>query len=201
MVAGALTATLATAGLATTTSTDAIMGALRASRFGAGSAINDTPREVGGALGVALLGSVMNSIYGPAIADRYTALGLPAPAVAAARESVTAALAVADLLPAGTSGAVKEATRQTFMNGLHGGSGHRHRRLTCSGCGADGATGTHGRRSVLPASVRSSVGDRSAPNSVRMPSSTRSSAGWRRGSTSSSNRDSCGPSAGSRRSP
>ena len=57
---------LMAAGLAFTTSpaTDAIMGALPPDKAGAGSAVNDTTREVGGTLGVAIVGSVLSSAYG-----------------------------------------------------------------------------------------------------------------------------------------
>jgi hypothetical protein len=58
--------TLMAAGLALTASpaTEAIMGALPPAKAGAGSAVNDTTREVGGTLGVAIIGSVLNSAYG-----------------------------------------------------------------------------------------------------------------------------------------
>ncbi|MFI6870425.1 MFS transporter [Nocardia sp. NPDC050406] len=49
--------------------TESIMGSVSLEEAGAGSAVNDTTREVGGALGVALLGSIMSSIY----SDRVSA--------------------------------------------------------------------------------------------------------------------------------
>ncbi|MFE3188982.1 MFS transporter [Nocardia sp. NPDC059240] len=54
--------------------TESIMGAVPLEEAGAGSAVNDTTREVGGALGVAVLGSVMTSIYTSHIADRIGAI-------------------------------------------------------------------------------------------------------------------------------
>ena len=51
-------------GLTTGPATEAIMGALPPGKAGAGSAVNDTTREVGGTLGVAIVGSVLNSAYG-----------------------------------------------------------------------------------------------------------------------------------------
>jgi EmrB/QacA subfamily drug resistance transporter len=45
--------------------TESIMGSLPPAKAGVGSAVNDTTRELGGALGVAVLGSVVSSIYGP----------------------------------------------------------------------------------------------------------------------------------------
>src|SRR5262249_31753139 len=46
-------------GLAMTPATDSIMGSLPRDKAGVGSAVNDTTREVGGALGVAILGSLL----------------------------------------------------------------------------------------------------------------------------------------------
>ena len=43
--------------------TESIMGSLPAAKAGVGSAVNDTVREVGGALGIAVLGSVLNGVY------------------------------------------------------------------------------------------------------------------------------------------
>ncbi|MEO9221926.1 MAG: MFS transporter, partial [Mycobacteriaceae bacterium] len=93
---------LMAAGLAMVTgpATDAIMSALPQARVGAGSAVNDTTREVGGALGVAVIGSVMNSVYGGTIGTQLSNLGLPRDAVTAAQESVMAAVRMARQLPA-----------------------------------------------------------------------------------------------------
>src|SRR5262249_13517747 len=44
--------------------TESIMGSLPLGKAGVGSAVNDTTRQVGGALGVAVIGSVLASIYG-----------------------------------------------------------------------------------------------------------------------------------------
>ncbi|MCZ7665593.1 MAG: DHA2 family efflux MFS transporter permease subunit [Thermoleophilia bacterium] len=73
--------------------TDSIMGSLPLAKAGVGSAMNDTTRMVGGALGVAVIGSVLSSAYGSAVEPALR--GLPAPAAAAARDSVGAALEVA----------------------------------------------------------------------------------------------------------
>ncbi|MFI1914276.1 MFS transporter [Nocardia sp. NPDC020380] len=50
--------------------TESIMGSVPLEEAGAGSAVNDTTREVGGALGVAVLGSIMTSVYSHQIASR-----------------------------------------------------------------------------------------------------------------------------------
>ncbi len=69
-------------GLTTSPATEAIMGALPAAKAGVGSAVNDTTRELGGTLGVALVGSVFASLYAPQIVDALR--GSPAAVVEAA---------------------------------------------------------------------------------------------------------------------
>jgi EmrB/QacA subfamily drug resistance transporter len=115
---------LMAAGLALTTSpaTDAIMGALPPDKAGAGSAVNDTTREVGGTLGVAIVGSVLSSAYGSHVASSLTRLGAPHAAVDVARQSIEAGLTVSARFPGALSPAAGEATRQAFMSGLHAGS-------------------------------------------------------------------------------
>jgi hypothetical protein len=116
--------TLMAAGLALTSSpaTEAIMGALPPGKAGAGSAVNDTTRELGGTLGVAIVGSALSSVYGSHVVAALTRLGVPAGAGAAARQSVVAGLQVAGHLPPGLRSVAGAATRQAFTDGLHGGS-------------------------------------------------------------------------------
>ena len=73
--------------------TDSIMGSLPLAKAGVGSAMNDTTRMVGGALGVAVIGSVLSSSYGEAITPAVS--NLPPPAASAANDSVGGALSVA----------------------------------------------------------------------------------------------------------
>ena len=73
--------------------TDSIMGSLPLAKAGVGSAMNDTTRMVGGALGVAVIGSVLSSSYGEAITPAVS--NLPPPAASAASDSVGGALSVA----------------------------------------------------------------------------------------------------------
>ena len=59
--------------------TESIMGSLPRDKAGVGSAVNDTTRQVGGALGVAIIGSVYSSVYAGSIASAIAAArGLPA---------------------------------------------------------------------------------------------------------------------------
>jgi len=79
--------------------TSEIMTSVPLSKAGVGSAVNDTTRELGGALGIALLGSIASSAYRSAV--DLDGLGLPASARAAAGESIGAAASVAGRLPNG----------------------------------------------------------------------------------------------------
>ncbi len=56
-------------GLTMAPATESIMGSLPLGKAGVGSAVNDTTRQVGGALGVAVIGSVLASIYGSQVGD------------------------------------------------------------------------------------------------------------------------------------
>jgi EmrB/QacA subfamily drug resistance transporter len=80
-------------GLAMAPATEAIMGSLSPAKAGIGSAMNDVVREVGGTLGVAVLGSVLASGYATGMDGAVT--GLPDEAAAAATDSVGAAHQVA----------------------------------------------------------------------------------------------------------
>ncbi|MEV3988960.1 MFS transporter [Streptomyces sp. NPDC049837] len=82
-------------GLALSPCTDAIMGAFPESELGVGGAVNDTSLELGGSLGIALLGSVLASSYSSHLADATEGSGLPASALATAQDSVGAGYAVA----------------------------------------------------------------------------------------------------------
>ena len=61
-------------GLVLAPATESIMGSLPPERAGVGSAMNDTTRQMGGALGVAVIGSVLATSYRPAVARRLVAL-------------------------------------------------------------------------------------------------------------------------------
>ncbi len=85
-------------GITVAPGTGSIMAAVPLNKAGVGSAVNDTTREVGGALGIAVLGSIANSAYRTEIDDAVLRT-LPAEAADAAGESVGAAAQVAAQLP------------------------------------------------------------------------------------------------------
>jgi EmrB/QacA subfamily drug resistance transporter len=138
---------LMASGLALTASpaTEAIMGALPRDKAGAGSAVNDTTREVGGTLGVAIVGSVMSTAYGSHVAHALAGLGAPEAARAIARQSIVAGLDVAGHFPPALRAAAADAARQSFMHGLWAGS------LVAAGATAVAALAT---LAFLPARVR-----------------------------------------------
>jgi EmrB/QacA subfamily drug resistance transporter len=78
-------------GLAMAPAMDAVLGELPPERAGSGSALSMTLRQVGGALGVAVLGSIASTVYG----HRLDTGGLPAAAASAASRSVSGAVEVA----------------------------------------------------------------------------------------------------------
>ncbi|MFI8835825.1 MFS transporter [Streptomyces afghaniensis] len=82
-------------GLALSPCTDAIMGAFPEEELGVGSAVNDTSQELGGAIGIAILGSLLSTSYSSGLADATAGSELPADALSQAQDSVAAGYGVA----------------------------------------------------------------------------------------------------------
>ncbi|MFG2463143.1 MFS transporter [Streptomyces sp. NPDC048523] len=82
-------------GLALSPATDAIMGAFPESELGVGGAVNDTSIELGGSLGIAILGSLLATSYADHLSDATAGSRLPAAALSSAQDSVGAGYAVA----------------------------------------------------------------------------------------------------------
>lgn len=120
-------------GLTNAPSTEAIMGSLPREKAGVGSAVNDTTRELGGTLGVAVVGSVFASAYGPNLVDALRGMPIPGPALEAARESVAAAFVVAEQAPPEAQPLIVDAAKDAFVDGLAFGS------LAAAGAAALGA--------------------------------------------------------------
>lgn len=108
--------------------TESVMGSLPLAKAGVGSAVNDTTRQVGGALGVAVIGSVLSSTYGARIAEFFAGTPAPPPAVDAAKGSLGGAIGVAQNLRAagGPSAAFADrllaTANQAFVDALHTGA-------------------------------------------------------------------------------
>jgi DHA2 family multidrug resistance protein-like MFS transporter len=103
-------------GMAMTVTADTVLASVPKDRSGAASAIAETATELGGALGMAVLGSVLNAVYRNTL---DLPGGLPAPAASAARDSLGAALQAAANLPATVAAQVSEAAREAFVDGMH----------------------------------------------------------------------------------
>ena len=82
-------------GMTMAPATEAVMGSLPRAKAGVGSAINDTTRQVGGALGVAVIGTIVTSVYSARIVDLAGVFGLTPPQVAQAESSLGAAQGLA----------------------------------------------------------------------------------------------------------
>jgi hypothetical protein len=104
-------------GLSMAPATESIMGSLPLAKAGVGSAVNDTTRQVGGALGVAVLGSLLSSSYASAAAKLLPA-GLPAQVKALASDSVGAAVQVAAHIGGPTGQAVAAAGQAAFIDAM-----------------------------------------------------------------------------------
>jgi EmrB/QacA subfamily drug resistance transporter len=98
--------------------TDSVMGAVSDEKAGVASAMNDVTRQVAGALGVAIVGSLVTSLYSSRVEDATAAL--PPESAEVASESVGAAVAVAGQIPgdAGTSFAQAATVAYTDALGL-----------------------------------------------------------------------------------
>jgi len=101
-------------GLSMTPGTTAITGSLPEDKQGVASALNDTVREIGGAVGIALLGSVLNSGYRSSVAS--STLTLPADAANAVKEGIGGAYTVAGQLGADGPRIIR-AAQNAFVDG------------------------------------------------------------------------------------
>ncbi|MDG9693674.1 MFS transporter [Streptomyces sp. DH17] len=98
------------AGLSFTVTADVILSSVPKEQAGAASAVSETAYELGAALGIAVLGSIVTGVY-----RDFTG---PAGTPAAAHESLGGAVEAAAHLPDRTAGALLDAARQAFVDGL-----------------------------------------------------------------------------------
>jgi MFS transporter, DHA2 family, multidrug resistance protein len=101
--------------------TSVLMSCISVDQVGAGAAVNETTRQLGGTLGVAVLGSVFSSYFAQRIDTLLGPLHLGA-AVGVARSSMQAALAVVATLDPSTP-AAHHAVVSAFMSAFHQGCG------------------------------------------------------------------------------
>jgi EmrB/QacA subfamily drug resistance transporter len=108
-------------GMAMAPATDSIMGSLPPEKAGVGSAMNDTTREIGGALGVAILGSITTAVYTSTITGNpdFAKLKAASPAGAqAVRDSVGGAALVAAKLPPAFARTLTAASNDAFIHAI-----------------------------------------------------------------------------------
>ncbi len=152
-------------GLTTAPATESIMGAVPAANAGVGSGINDTTRELGGTLGVAVIGSVFASLYSAGF-DKAPA-GLP---VDSAEDSIGAAVGIAQQLGGASGEALRQLATTGFYDGLEAGC------LVAAGVCLVGSIAaavllpaTAGRRAGRARARRSGPGSRVAAGGVARP--------------------------------
>jgi EmrB/QacA subfamily drug resistance transporter len=96
--------------------TDSVMGAVPEHKAGVGSAMNDVTRQVAGAFGVAVIGSILNTVYtnrmGEAVAQ------LPPPAAGPAADNVGAAIEIARRIGGAAGERLADASRAAFVDAL-----------------------------------------------------------------------------------
>jgi EmrB/QacA subfamily drug resistance transporter len=121
---GQMVVTATGLGFATAPATEAIMGVVPKEKAGVGSAVNDATRELGGTLGVAVIGSVFASLYIHGLEASPAAAVVPAGVLAQSKESVGAALLGARHLAASdphAAGLLTQAARHAFFDGFQAG--------------------------------------------------------------------------------
>ena len=101
-------------GMAMAPATESVMGSLPLEKASVGSAVNDTTRTTGGALGVAILGSLLASQYRGDMDEAVS--GMPHGAAESASDTLSGGLAVAHRL--GDS-SLADAAQTAFVNGMH----------------------------------------------------------------------------------
>jgi MFS family permease len=96
--------------------TSSVMGAVPKEKAGVASAMNDVTRQVGGALGTAVIGSLITSFYSSRVAD--AAAGLPAGAQSAVKDSIGSADVVAATLPGDQGSSLAHSAADAFTQAL-----------------------------------------------------------------------------------
>lgn len=99
-----------------TLATDLVLGTVPPERAGVASSLSETSSELGGALGIALLGSISVAVYRGDLRDPF--VGVDAEQAGTARETLAGAAEIAAGLPAATAQPLLDAARHAFANGL-----------------------------------------------------------------------------------
>lgn len=105
-------------GLVMAPATESIMGSLPRVKAGVGSAVNDTTRQIGAALGVAVVGSAMSSVYRPRMSRVLAGTGIPADVAGHVTNSLGGALRVAAEIGGDSGLLLARAAREAFVAGM-----------------------------------------------------------------------------------
>lgn len=100
-----------------TLATDVVIGAAPPERAGTASGISETSAELGGALGIAILGSIGTAVYRSEVVDAFPHR-VPPDAAEAARDTLGGAVSVADQLPDPLDAELLDTAREAFTQGL-----------------------------------------------------------------------------------
>jgi hypothetical protein len=106
------------AGLVMPTATDAVIGSVPPGDAGVGSATNGVAIQVGGALGVAVIGSVLSTRYQHHLSSALAGQHLPAPIAHTILGSIGGALDVAAGLPRAAGAQLTQVASSAFMSGV-----------------------------------------------------------------------------------
>ena len=98
--------------------TEAIMGSVPPAKAGVGSAVNDTTRELGGAFGVAVLGSVVSSTYGPQVRDAVAGTPMPPDVATSVSDQIGAAMHVANQIGGTPGRLLADVASTAFVDGM-----------------------------------------------------------------------------------
>jgi EmrB/QacA subfamily drug resistance transporter len=105
-------------GLAMAPSTESVMGSVPRAEAGVGSATSDTSMQIGGALGVAVLGTALTIRYQDVLRPLLAHQPVPAAVERVILGSVGGALAVAERVPGSSGVALAAAARRGFISGM-----------------------------------------------------------------------------------
>ena len=100
-----------------------IVSSLPLSKSGVGSAVNDVTREVGGAIGIAIMGSVLASVYNSHMTEKIRGLPVPPQVRPIITDSIGKAFAVADQSAAAIGpdrvALLQRSAKESFVSGQH----------------------------------------------------------------------------------
>jgi EmrB/QacA subfamily drug resistance transporter len=105
-------------GCVMTPATNSIMGSLPLAKAGVGSAVNDTTRQIGGALGVAILGSITAAVYRSTIQSTASFHSLSAAARATVKGGIGNVVGAANSLPAAAGSQLSDDAKHAFVHAM-----------------------------------------------------------------------------------